>query len=165
MSRLRRYFSEGKPYFITNVAFKRRPILRDNVDLFWQAADSVSRRLSFELIAWVVMPDHFHLIVDATECSLSDFMKRIKLSFSRYFMIRRGATKGRLWQYRYWDHIIRNEKDLNNHLNYIHYNPVKHGLVTRPFDYPHSSIHKFAEYYQTDWGAKEEVEFNGDFGE
>ncbi len=78
-----------------------------------------------------------------------------------------GRTDGRVWQHRFWDHIIRDDDDLNNHTDYIHYNPVKHGFVTSPFDWPHSSIHRFLEMgnYTLDWGRREDVLFVGDFGE
>jgi putative transposase len=74
---------------------------------------------------------------------------------------------GRIWQRRFWDHIIRNEADLNRYIDYIHYNPVKHGFAQSPFSYLHTSIHEYQKegYYQADWGAKETPGFKGDYGE
>jgi putative transposase len=75
--------------------------------------------------------------------------------------------RGKVWQTRYWDHIIRNEKDMNNHINYIHYNAVKHGLVESPFKWQYSSIHMYKEegYYTEEWGVREKIVFKDDFGE
>jgi putative transposase len=72
---------------------------------------------------------------------------------------------GRVWQYRYWDHIIRNEIDLRRHIDYIHYNPIKHGLVKRPIDYVFSSIHKYREFYPADWGIGIKFDNQNDYGE
>jgi len=92
------------------------------------------------------------------------FMHDFKLSFASLYRKKHNQNAGRVWQSRFWDHIIRNEKDLNNHIDYIHYNPVKHGLVKSPFEWKYSSIHEYKEYYQTDWGKKEFL-FEGDYGE
>lgn len=79
----------------------------------------------------------------------------------------RQAGKGKIWQNRFWDHIIRDQDDMNRHLDYIHYNPVKHGLVDDPFLYEYSSLNLFYKhgYYQRDWGVKEEPIIEGEFGE
>jgi putative transposase len=83
------------------------------------------------------------------------------------YQFRNGLRGGRLWQLRFWDHIIRNEKDMNHHIDYIHYNPVKHGLVKRPIDYEYSSFCEFVAegYYSSDWGVVGKVETGGEFGE
>jgi putative transposase len=96
--------------------------------------------------------------------SVSDLLKSIKLSFAKKYS-ERYAVGGSIWQSSFWDHVIRDEDDFYHHLNYIHFNPVKHGLVKKPFDYQHSSIIKFKEYYSEDWGIKEEHEIDGEFGE
>jgi putative transposase len=121
--------------------------------------------LSFELIAWVFLPEHFHLLINPYKGDISKFMQCFKLSFSMYYRNRSGSPKGPVWQKRYWDHVIRDDKDYAHHLNYIHINPVKHGLVKQAFDWPHSSIHKFKEYYPDDWGCKEDIELDGKYGE
>jgi len=69
------------------------------------------------------------------------------------------------WQNRFWDHIIRNQDDINKHIDYIHYNPVKHGLTARPFSWEHSSIHEYKDYYGADWGVEEKPEFGDEYGE
>ena len=92
-------------------------------------------------------------------------MHNFKITFSRNY--RDMYAPGKVWQDRFWDHIMRNQEDMNRHLDYIHYNPVKHGLVNDPFLYENSSLKKFYQngYYQRDWGIKEEVEFKRGFGE
>ena len=92
-------------------------------------------------------------------------MHSIKVSFGNSVRIRHGRRTGRIWQNRYWDHMIRSEADMNTHLNYIHYNPVKHGYVDKPFNWPYSSIHKYSDIYQSDWGCREEIEFEEEYGE
>ena len=89
------------------------------------------------------------------------------MTFSASLRSELGVRSGRVWQYRFWDHIIRDQIDLNKHIDYIHYNPVRHGLTTSPFDWKESS---FDEYYKRglypdDWGVKEVIKFEGDFGE
>ena len=84
----------------------------------------------------------------------------------RYFK-QTGKKCGRVWQYRFWDHILKDENDMNNHINYIHYNPVKHNLVESPFKWQHSSFRKYYDdgLYENNWGIKDTINFNGDYGE
>ncbi len=93
-------------------------------------------------------------------------MKRIKLSFSKKYRFESGEI-GRVWQYRFWDHVIRDNNDLNNHIDYIHYNPVKHSLTGNPFLYTHTSLKNFYNkgYYAKDWGIQDSIKFEGDYGE
>ena len=122
---------------------------------------------SYRLLAWVILPDHVHVVFDPQKQDVAGLTKRIKLKFSAGYRSRHGLTSGRLWQYRYWDRIIRDQDDLNRHIDYIHYNPVKHGLVKDPFDYDHSSIHQYAEQgiYHTGWGRNEDPTSAGTYGE
>ena len=94
-------------------------------------------------------------------------MKIIKLKFSGLYRSKNKLTKGRVWQYRFLDRVIRNEKELENYLDYIHYNPVKHGQVTNPHKYSHSSLVYFREqgYYNSDWGTTGSLDLDGEFGE
>jgi putative transposase len=121
----------------------------------------------FEIIAWVVLPNHFHLLIDPVDNNVSTLMKRVKLSFSTCYRKRVGARSGRVWQYRFWDHIIRDQSDLNRHVDYVHYNPVKHGFTKSPFGWEYSSIHEYCKqgYYPDDCGIKEPLKFEGTFGE
>jgi putative transposase len=107
------------------------------------------------------------MIVDPGGCDLSALMRQFKLSFSTRYRKRSGTTVGRVWQYRFWDHQIRDETDLRRHLDYIHYNPVKHGLISNPFEWRLSSIRGFQEQglYDDDWGVIKKPEFDEDYGE
>ena len=139
----------------------------DHVDLLWKAFERTGMNESYQLLAWVILPDHLHLLLDPRKQDVAKLTKRIKLIFSAGFRSRHGLTSGRLWQYRYWDHIIRDQVDLNRYADYIHYNPVKHGLVIDPFDYEHSSIHLFAKdgSYREGWGRSEDPTTAGEYGE
>jgi len=167
MTNIRRYPKEGNVYFLMHVTHDRLPILIENFDLLWYAIESMKENTPFDLMAWVVLPDHCHMIIDPYDNDLSKLMKQIKLSFSANYRKKAGMRRGRVWQNRFWDRIIRDDNDLNRHLDYIHYNPVKHGLTTDPFEYPHSSIHRYYEmgYYTKDWGSKAIMDDKGEFGE
>jgi len=89
------------------------------------------------------------------------------MSFGVLYRVKKGIRLGRVWQNRFWDHIIRDQNDLNRHIDYIHYNPVKHGCISKPKDWPHSSFRHYvkAGVYQDDWGAVPIVGMDNDFGE
>jgi len=169
MSRLRRYYKRGDTVFVTAVTYERKPLLIDNVDLLLQAIASVQMNCPIEIIAQVVLPDHWHVVLNSDGSNaISSIIQRIKMSFGATYRKRHGRHSGRVWQRRYWDHIIRDENDLNTHIDYIHYNPVRHGLVNEPFTWKQSSIHRseFKEIYPSDWGVKEPVRFEtATFGE
>ena len=167
MSILRRYHNKGNIYFITNVTYHRKPILVENIDLIWKSVESVKKKSALEIMAYVFMPDHFHIIIDPNNEEISAVLQRLKMSFASLYRARRDMQSGRIWQNRFWDHIIRNQSDMNRHIDYIHYNPVKHGLVDSPFEWIHSSIRKYREdgYYQDDWGKTDKLSFRGEIGE
>jgi len=167
MTNIRRYFQEGHVYFLTHVTDNRMPILVEHIDLLMSALERTRSKWPFELIAWSVLPDHIHMVVNPAKENLSPIVKAFKLSFSNRYRDRMGVSTLRVWQNRYWDHVIRNEEDLRNHIEYTHYNPVKHGLVRAPLEYKHSSFLSFVEngVYDSDWGSLDEFRFEGDFGE
>ena len=166
MSKLLRYFEIGNQYFITAVTHKRQPILTDSSAIISKCLNKMLIKHRTKLIAWVILPDHFHILINP-QGHVDSFMHDFKLSFGAYFRKENGMSSGRIWQARYWDHIIRNQDDLNNHIDYIHFNPVKHGLVDSPFDWKDSSIHDYSKkgYYEGGWGVKKELSFSGSFGE
>ena len=152
MTEIRRHFRQNDTIFLTHVTFERIPILITHFDLLWTPIERIERDSSLEIIAWVVLPDHFHLLVRSEMDDVSMLMKKIKLSFSTSYRKAAGWRDGRVWQYRFWDHIIRDEDDMNRHIDYIHFNPVKHGLALSPFEWQHSSIHDYLKdgYYDRD---------------
>ncbi|MCX6833098.1 MAG: transposase [candidate division Zixibacteria bacterium] len=167
MSKLRRYFSGNQVSFLTNVTLDRYPLLVKHIDLFEQATQASRERSPFDLIAWVVLPEHFHCVIESVTDNPSQIMRRLKLSFSQRLRNRMKVRSGRVWQYRFWDHVIRSQDDLNQHIDYIHYNPVKHGLVDAPIRWPYSSFGEYVRngFYRSDWGMKEQIVIDGDFGE
>jgi putative transposase len=167
MTKIKRYFKPGDICFITNVTYNRLPILIENIDLLNEAFQKTSQSSPFKIIANVILPDHFHILIEADESNPSKIIQKIKMSFGVLYRIKMNMKSGRIWQNRFWDHIIRDQNDLNNHINYIHYNPVKHGLISRPCDWQFSSIREYIEdgVYTRDWGAIEPDNLNGEFGE
>jgi putative transposase len=112
------------------------------------------------------MPDHVHLLIDCNGNDLSEIMRKVKLSFSKKYKFLKGIKSAQIWQRRFWDHIIRDQKDLDRHIDYIHFNPVKHGLSGNPFEWEYSTIQRYYQigYYDENWEAKTDI-LDGDFGE
>lgn len=167
VSRLRRYHTKGNIYFITCVTFQRQPLLLSNIDLLTESARSLAGRVEFDMIAWVVLPDHFHAVIDPKNEDISRLMQRFKMSFAALYRKREVTKSGRIWQHRFWDHIIRNENDMNRHINYIHYNPMKHGLAAAPVRWEFSTFRRYVRdgYYNEDWGVHEVKILQGEYGE
>ena len=167
MSNLRRYYKENQIYFITCVTINRMQILTKYYGLLNRAIKRKMIARDAKIYAWCVMPDHLHIIIDPKQNNLSSLMKSFKLSFSENLRKSNPQYIGRIWQYRFWDHIIRNQEDLNNHINYIHFNPVKHNHVTNPKLWKYSSFNEYRKdgYYGDDWGVSENMMFAGEYGE
>jgi putative transposase len=167
MHNVKRYFEKGQIYFMTHVAYERRPILAENADLLQCALSHHNNHKLFILHAWVILPDHLHFIIDPLENDPADLIKRIKLSFASNYRKRMNLRGGRVWQNRFWDHIIRDQRDYDKHFDYIHYNPVKHSLAERPIDYPHSSFMNYYNegHYCDDWGRVDLNDMGISFGE
>ncbi|WP_081666094.1 transposase [Marinimicrobium sp. LS-A18] len=154
----RRYYHPGAAYFFTVVTARRRPLFDHPsvVGLLRQRVRQVKIQYPFVLDSMVVLPDHLHCIWVLPEND-SDFSIRwrlIKSGLSRTLRETFGL-KGPFWQPRFWEHFLRDERDWQRHRDYIHFNPVKHGLVRRVRDWPHSSFHRFVERgeYPEDWGG------------
>jgi len=119
----------------------------------------------FNINAWVLLPEHLHCIwtLPADDMNFSKRWGLIKAKFSK----ESGGLTRPVWQNRFWEHLIRDDRDLQMHLDYIHYNPVKHGLVESPKDWPPSTFHRYVQkgLYPLNWG--EGVSFNPEsrFGE
>jgi putative transposase len=171
----RRNFLPGGSFFFTvNLAERRSQLLIDNIELLRAGFRDTRRRHPFAIGAIVVLPDHLHAIWTLPEGD-TDFSIRwslVKAGFSRGFA--RGeeisASRARkrergIWQRRYWEHTIRDEDDFARHVDYIHFNPVKHGHVRRVRDWPFSSFHRMVRLgiYPADW-AGGPADHENDFG-
>jgi len=153
----------GATYFFTvNLYDRSSDLLVTQIDALRSAVREVRRQSSFRIDGWVVLPDHMHCLWTLPEGD-REFPARwraIKTRFSKSLpkteprsvvMVRRGERG--IWQRRYWEHTIRDERDYAAHLDYIHFNPVKHGLVESPGDWPFSSFRQCvtAGLYPVDW--------------
>jgi putative transposase len=176
MTTYRRNFVQGGCFFFTvNLAERRLRLLSDHVDLLREAFRSARHCHPFTIEGIVVLPDHLHAIWTLPEGD-ADFAVRwrlIKATFSRGLL--RGerisssrARKGErgIWQRRYWEHTLRDDRDFARHMDYIHINPVKHGHVTRASDWPHSSFHRMVRHgvYPADWAGDAAAD-DAEFGE
>lgn len=157
----KRLFIQNGLVFITIVTNNRAPILVKHVKLLESGYQNVRKHYDFELIAYSVQPDHIHCIIKPS--CINDYpkiVKSFKYSITKLFNVGLvNPTYKKLWQNRYWEHIIRNEEDLNKHLDYIHYNPVKHGYANAVKDWQYSSFYKFVQnnLYCADWGNNTDI--------
>lgn len=173
MSGYRRANVPGGSYFFTVVTERRQRILTEIAvrQALREAIETVRVKRPFRIDGWVLLPDHLHTIWTLPEGD-ADFATRwrlIKSSVTRccgatfvqphYLNARRKAKGcGTLWQHRYWEHLLRDERDFRQHLDYLHFNPVKHGLVEAVGDWPWSSFHRWVRQgaYPPDWcGARQ----------
>ena len=157
---IRRYYIPDAVYFITSVTKNRERIFENakNIKLFWDTLCRVKEYYPHELQSYVLLPDHFHFLIRPIDCSFSKRFQSLHRNFTlNYKQLYSIKTNLQLWQHRFWDHVIRNEKDWQFHLNYIHYNPVKHGYVTRPEEWVNSSFRIWVRRgaYNIGWGHKE----------
>ncbi|VFN07563.1 MAG: putative transposase, partial [Candidatus Kentron sp. G] len=137
----------GAIYFFTVVTYRRKPWLdRDErIEILREALRKTMVHRPFRIDAMVVLPDHLHCLWQLPEGDhdFSGRWREIKKAVSRHIDTRTNHRNERpVWQRRFWEHLIRDEDDLCNHRDYIHYNPVKHGLAKRPGDWPWSSFGK-----------------------
>ncbi len=164
----RRVCVPGGSYFFTLVAHDRRSVLCDEKvrAALRSAVQAVRAEHPFLIEAWVLLPDHMHCIwrlpEDAADYSLR--WAQIKRLTRRYLEL---PASEQFWQPRYWEHCIRDDNDFARHVDYIHWNPVKHGLVRCAADWPYSTFHRFlkAGMYPENWGVAEDDFGDGNFGE
>ncbi len=163
MPNFRRYYIPNSIVFITAVTTDRIPYFEneENLALFWETLKRVKNIHPFRLLAYVILPDHFHWLmrVDDEQGNFSTVLHSIKRNYTLNFKkLRDIKTPVKIWQKRFWDHIIRDERDLNNHFDYIHWNPVRHGYVGSPRGWQHSTYLHWLErgYYESAWGCEGE---------
>ena len=152
MSNYRRVYIKGGCFFFTIVTAKRQPVLVEYIELLRDAFQHVRSRHPFTIDAAVILPDHLHCIWTLPEND-HDYPCRwrmIKGYFSRQLP---NKASNSIWQRRFWEHMIRDAHDYKRHLDYIHYNPVKHGYVEHVSDWEYSSFNKFIRQglYEENW--------------
>jgi putative transposase len=170
MPNYRRNRIPGATYFFTvNLRDRRSGLLAAQIGALREAVREVRRQSPFRIGAWVVLPDYMHRLRTVPEggSDFPDRWRRIKAAFSK--SMSEPASPARLskgergiWQRGYWEHTIRDDCDYATHMDYIHFNPVKHGLTQDPGDWPFSGFRRCvaAEIYSADWlgGGTEPVE-------
>lgn len=176
MSNYRRSIAPGGSFFFTvNLAERRSALLTDGIDRLRSVFRSVARCHPFSLDAIVVLPEHLHCIwtLPVGDADFAMRWRLIKTEFSQQIGTGEKRSWSRvakgergIWQRRYWEHTLRDEGDFERHCDYIHFNPVKHGYVSRASDWPFSSFKKFVRsgVYSSDWGGGS-VEEERSYGE
>jgi putative transposase len=147
-----------------NLAERKRTLLVDHVDVLRAVMREIKARHPFHIDAMVILPDHLHAVwtLPVGDCDYPTRWMLIKAGFSRRIPAGERRNKSRMtkgergiWQRRYWEHVIRDERDYARHVDYVHYNPVKHGYVARVCEWAYSTFHRYVKsgVYPENWGG------------
>ena len=159
----RNYVAGGTYFFTVTLRDRRSSVLVDYIGELRQAFAVMQAKKPAVINAIVILPEHLHTVMTLPDQD-SDYPDRwriVKSAFTRSLK-KQGVVLGKdrrgeynLWQKRYWEHTIRDEDDYRYHIDYVHYNPVKHGLVEQVKDWPHSSFHQYVKcgLYTENWGV------------
>ena len=177
--RYRRSQTPGATFFFTVVTYNRKRILSlgDNSFHLRRSIEAVKAEHPFTIDAIVLLPEHLHCIWTLPQGD-NDFSKRWMLIKSKFTRVCDDPFKGtpsssriekrerNIWQRRFWEHQIRDEIDYKRHVDYVHYNPVKHGLVKAPIEWKFTSFHRYVNNgtYHRDWGANLEIVIDATIG-
>lgn len=166
MPNYRRALTAGGIYFFTTNLLRRHgnDLLVREIDLLRRTVREVRSRHPFIIHGWVVLPEHLHCVLElpADDMDYALRWRLIKSGFSKGLPMqeRRSPVRQRrgergIWQRRFWEHLIRDEADYRAHMDYVHINPVKHGLVQRVSDWPYSTFHRLVAegVYPPDWAG------------
>ena len=175
MANYRRAWCLGGTYFFTINLLQRRnnDLLTRYIQSLRTVVQNVRSRHPFVIHGWVVLPDHIHCVIELPQGD-SDFALRLRLiksNFSkctpkteRISASREARGERGIWQRRYWEHLIRDEADFATHMNYVHINPVKHGLVKTVKDWPYSTFHHLVKQgvYPENWagGLQPDIDYD-----
>lgn len=155
----------GATYFFTvNLRDRKSNLLTQHAAAFREIVRGVKLHLPFILDAMVVMPDHWHAVwtLPPDDDKYASRLRLIKARFTKH-LVKQGIVIAQdergeyaLWQKRFWEHTIRDDRDFEAHVNYVHINPVKHGYVVRAIDWEHSTIHAYVErgLLPDDWACE-----------
>ena len=175
MPNYRRAFVPGGCWFFTvNLLDRRGRLLTDNIEALRDATRKTRQRCAFHIDAIVVLPDHLHAVwtLPPGDAGFPIRWRLIKSWFARSIpkgerlsRVRRARGERGIWQRQFWEHLIRDDADYARHVEYCYINPVKHALVSRVRDWPHSSFHRDvrAGIFPEDWAG--DIEPSGEFGE
>jgi putative transposase len=171
----RRIWHKGGTYFFTVNCLQRKnnSLLVDHIQTLRDAVKHVQKQYPFHIHAWVVLPDHLHCILELPqdEADYATRWRLIKTRFSKSIDKTEYINETRLkrnergiWQRRYWAHLITDEKDYNAHMDYVHINPLKHGLVKQVSDWPYSTLHRYVDkgVYPKDWAGVSIIDLDYD---
>jgi putative transposase len=168
---------EGGVFFFTvTLADRSSDLLVRHIDRLRRMYASIQKRQPFETIAICVPPDHLHAVwaLPPEDADFSSRWSLIKSGFSRGLAVDAPRSDSKtakrekgIWQRRYWEHAIRDDGDLERHVDYIHFNPVKHGYVSKVGDWPHSTFHRYVTrgLLPSDWGGDVRDATGSSFGE
>ena len=182
MSNYRRATAQGATWFFTVVTYRRQPILcHDNIrTALRQAIGVVRQQHPFTIDGWVLLPDHLHCIWTLPP---GDAGFGVRWAMIKRFVTKRCGAELRkdewmtpskqkrnestIWQRRFWEHQIRDDRDYEIHMDYLHYNPVKHGLTENVRDWPYSTFHRYVQkgVYTKTWGSDAIANNGNQFGE
>ena len=155
----------GTYFFTVNLLARHRPLLVERIDLLRAVVRRVRELRPFHIDARVVLPEHLHALWTLPEgdANYQHRWQAIKMAFSKGIAAGEARSPSRLlrgergiWQRRYWEHTIRDNRDYAAHMDYIHFNPVKHGLVANVADWPFSTFHRSVAMglYPAAWASK-----------
>jgi putative transposase len=170
----RRFRVPGGTYFFTvNLLERKGDLLVRHIDDLREAVRVTKRERPFHIDAWVVLPDHMHAVwtLPPDDDNYSNRWKAIKIRFvqkmprtERRSKVRMAKGERGIWQRRIWEHTIRDENNYMRHVDYVHWNPMKHGLARRVSDWPYSSYHRYVRkgMYPENWagGLENELAIN-----
>lgn len=175
MPNYRRAFVPGGTWFFTVNLLERKnnDLLIREIGLLRKTVLAVKQRHPFQIDAWVVLPEHMHAVwtLPAGDADFSKRWRLIKSGFSRALpkteyrsSVRKASGERGIWQRHFWEHLIRDEKDFERHVDYVHVNPVKHGLITQVNQWPYSSFHRYVKkgIYPENWCGDLEVSVKWD---
>ncbi len=166
-------YAQNHPVFITINTYKRKPILINNFKLLQESWKIAKEKFKFNIFAYCVLPDYIHLILEMNDIYEYPkvigsmkwyFSKNINTKFTEIKSLSISKQKKRekgIWQRRYYEHTIRNDKELAIYTDYIHYNPVKHGWVKSVRDWNNSSFYDFVkkDIYDIEWESEVTISY------
>ena len=155
----------------TLVTYNRSPIFSNTqvAELFLNLLNKITNQFHYECIAYSLLPDHIHLLIQLSQenpnfsLPIRELKRLFSVSYKRLNPLlplpnssRQKHHETTIWQRRFWDHVIEDERDLERHLNYIHFTPVKHGFADNPTQWPWSSYSNYLEkgYYPKEWSPE-----------